>query len=168
MEPRIIRKNQKPLLSWLLLLAALLLLVTAVPKLAAVFGPGRGLQSPDIVFPFLTNRWVLLIAAIAELSVFTVCVLSRSSLIRSFSIAWLASMFTFYRVGLWIKGAKTTCGCLGLATSWLKISRPVAESIVELILVYLLIVSYGALFRIWIDSNNKRIQRMPATDLNRA
>jgi len=137
--------------SLLLLIACVLLLLTALSKIIAGFGTASALNDPDIVFPQLKNRTLLFTAAGLELAVFLACMTNKSAQFQASLIAWVGSIFALYRIGLWIKGAKVTCGCLGVIARWLHISRPVADSISTLMLLYLLAVGFGFLLFNWIS-----------------
>jgi len=85
-----------------------------------------------------------------ELVVALVCLVSRRTLaIKAGLIAWLATSFLIYRLGLvWVVYQKP-CSCLGNLTDALHISPQIADTAMKIILAYLLIGSYATLFSLW-------------------
>ncbi len=92
---------------------------------------------------------LLLAVGVAELSIAAFCFLSRRRLLATALIAWLATNFLVYRLGLWWMDWKRPCGCLGNLTDALHISPQTADNISKGLLAYLLIGSYGLLIWQW-------------------
>ena len=91
----------------------------------------------------------LMLAAVAELPIAAVCLFAKANRLATVLVAWLASIFLVYRLGLWWIGWKKPCGCLGNLTDTLGISPHTADVIIKGLLAYLLIGSYGLLIREW-------------------
>ncbi|MGH7977270.1 MAG: hypothetical protein ACREC8_11490, partial [Limisphaerales bacterium] len=64
-------------------------------------------------------------------------------------IAWLATNFFIYRLGLIHIGYHKPCSCLGTLTDALHIPAQTADTAMKIILAYLLIGSYTALLWLW-------------------
>lgn len=149
--------------------AAGVLVITAGVKLvgSARSVPYLGLDDPLV--PFITNRTVMVLSAIMELAVASLMIVRRAEPLRLPSIAWLATLFFSYRIGLWLINYNGPCPCLGGPVDWLGIRRTTAEWILNAIIGYLLVFGYG----LWIagaagenDWRRKiysRLQRMPCS-----
>ena len=127
--------------------AAVLLICTAFAKLLSATGNAKVLQSQDPVFsiPFRTLFWVV---GGIELIVAFACLLKARLLLQLGLIGWLATNFVIYRLGLSLLGYRKPCPCLGSLTDELHLSMQTAESILIIVLAYLLIGSYIGL--IWL------------------
>jgi hypothetical protein len=125
--------------------AGVLLFVTALAKLLTARGTARVLLSPDPIFaiPF---REVLLAVAVLELLVALSCLLGSGLRLQVLLVACLSTNFVSYRVGLWLMGWHGPCGCLGTLTGALHVSPETADAVMKIILSYLLVGSYAALY----------------------
>ena len=128
--------------------AGVLLLVTAMAKLLSGGGEARILQTPDPIlgFPF---RQVLIVVGAAELFIAVICLMGKSNWLQTGLIAWMATNFLVYRIGLLWMGYHRPCGCMGNLTDALGISAHAADNIMKGILLYLLLGSYGVLWYLW-------------------
>ena len=64
-------------------------------------------------------------------------------------LAWLGTIILGYRIGLlWIRYNKP-CSCMGSLTDALHIKPETADTIMKIVLAYLLILSYGTLMWLW-------------------
>lgn len=95
------------------ILAGALFLCTGVLKLLAYFGPVSGPPRYDPVLVILNARQVLLLAAVAELTVVAGLIVSKDRVLRMGLIAWPSLIFLCYRWVLWIKRVGGGCPCLG-------------------------------------------------------
>ncbi|HET7626153.1 MAG TPA: MauE/DoxX family redox-associated membrane protein [Verrucomicrobiae bacterium] len=132
--------------------AGAILLVTGLSKIVSGFGNAMILHDYDPVTG-LQFVHLMLIAGLIELGVAGVC-FSKNQSIAATSIAWLASCFVIYRVGLFSSGWKRPCICLGGFTDAIHISQNSADTAMKVILTYLLIGSYGTLFWLWKQNRN--------------
>ena len=128
-----------------ILSAAVLLLVTALAKLASILGKAEILQTidPIIGIPF---RYLLLLAGLLEALVAAICLFSVNLRLASGLIAWLATNFVVYRTGLWLIGWHQPCKCLGALTDFLPISPQAADFIMKAVLTFLFVGSYTVVF----------------------
>jgi hypothetical protein len=94
-------------------------------------------------------RWLLLVVGMLELVIAAVCLFSKNKRLASLLVAWLATNFLVYRLGLWWMGWHRPCGCMGKLTDALHISEHTADNIMKVVLAYLLIGSYGLLLWQW-------------------
>jgi len=128
--------------------AGTLLLITAFAKLASSFGNARVLDIPDPVLS-ISFRDMFRFVGVLELMIALVCFFGKSVTIRAMFVAWLATSFIIYRIGLlWVHYSRP-CGCLGNLTDALNISPETADIAAKVVLGYLLLGSYFSLFWLW-------------------
>jgi len=125
--------------------AGSLLVITEMAKLASATGSERVLeaQDPILLIPF---RWLFVIVGVIELILGFVCLLGNRILLQARLLAWLSTSFAIYRLGLRTIGFRGPCHCLGNLTAAFHVSPRTADSMMILILAYILIGSYVTLF----------------------
>lgn len=138
----------RKLVSVFLCSSGVLLLMTSLAKLASATGSARALLIPDPIL-LISFRAEFVIIGAAEILVGSVCLIHSGVSLRAGLIAWLSTAFSVYRFGLWAVGWHKPCACLGNLTDVLGISPQAADSAMRVILAYLLIGSYMALFCVW-------------------
>ena len=130
--------------------AGAVLLTTAIAKLVSASGSAHILQTfdPVLFFPF---RYVLWVVGIIELSVAFLCFFGKHTELQAGLVAWLATSFLLYRLGLFLVGYHKPCNCMGTGnlTDALHISPQTADTAMKIVLAYLLIGSYSTLFWLW-------------------
>lgn len=98
--------------------AALILMATATAKLVSVWklgGPVAGsLGHPSLVVPWLSEGWVLIIAALAEYILAAVILLSKSMSVRFGTLAWFSVVCLLYRYVLHAADWEAPCNCTGV------------------------------------------------------
>ena len=139
---------QRKLISVFICSAGVLLLATAIAKLVSAGGSARILQYPDPILE-ISFRNVFWIVGITELIIAFVCFLGKRLGLQSVLVAWLATSFLAYRLGLWWSGWQRPCSCLGNLVDAIHISPQVADNVMKGVLTYLLIGSYATLFWLW-------------------
>jgi hypothetical protein len=133
---------------WFVISAGAILFLTGIAKIWSSFGHVRILLVPDPLISIEFGHLFLLVGA-AEIVIALVCFCSNRFNLQVGLIAWLATCFLFYRLGLsWI-GWHKPCNCLGSLTDTLHISPEIADMAMKIILAYLLIGSYATLFWFW-------------------
>jgi hypothetical protein len=136
--------------------AVVLLLATSAAKFVSSFGHARILDRNDPIFQ-VSFRVLFLIVASLELGVSLFCILSKSILQRIAMVAWIATMFLAYRMGMILVGYNRPCPCLGNLTDSLHLSPQTATLATTTILIYLTIGSYLGLVLIgWQMIKNSR------------
>jgi hypothetical protein len=129
--------------------AGIILGITGVAKIVSAFGGARILENPDPVFG-LQFGWLMFLAGIFELFVAVVCLGQKSKTFpAAILVAWLATNFLAYRLSLWWMGWHRPCSCMGNLTDVLHIPPQTADTVMKIILAYLLIGSYATLFWLW-------------------
>ena len=138
-----------------------LLFITAIAKLVSAGGNARILQMADPILsiPF---RHVFWIVGALELIVAFICFFSKRLGLQAGFVAWLATCFLSYRLGLLWVGYHKPCSCLGNLTDALHIPPQIADDAMKIILAYLLIGSYGTLFWLWRQRKKAISSSVPA------
>jgi len=142
--------------------AGILLTLTALAKLASAFGTAAILHRYDPILR-LPYQWVFCLAAAMELAVAGICFSRKNLQVKAGAVAWLATLFLLYRLGLRWANYPALCKCLGNLTDALHISPEVAGGIAKVILAYLLVGSYAILFGLW-RSKLKTSPVLPAAE----
>jgi hypothetical protein len=140
----ILKVNQVASPRKFLISAGLLLIVTGGAKLLSILGKGHILDLPDPVFG-ITFRALFLGAGLLEFVIGLECLRPGNAVWRAGLVAWLASSFVVYRLGLIWVGYHGACPCAGTLTGALHISPHAADTIMKIVLLYLLVGSYGCL-----------------------
>jgi hypothetical protein len=141
--------------------ASVLLLVTALAKIISSAGSTRILQESDPIL-MLPYRWVFLAVGWVELILALICIFGNRLMLKLSLIAWLATIFLMYRIGLWWIDWKRPCKCLGNLTDTLHIPAQTAETIMKMIVGYLLVGSYLSLFWFWRQSKKSNLTPISA------
>jgi hypothetical protein len=96
-------------------LAVAILGVTAVLKITSLYSSPAAVQlalaRPNLVFPFFSERKVLILASLVELSILLLLILSRNGLLRFGILAWISSSLLCYHYA--ISSLSIPCNCAG-------------------------------------------------------
>jgi hypothetical protein len=133
---------------WFLYSAAAVLLLTAAAKLISSFGHGTILQTRDPLTGFQFQDLFRIVGG-TEVAVALVCIFSKRTWLPAGLVAWLSTSFLAYRIGLVAVGYHRPCSCMGNLTDALHIPPQTADTVMKIILAYLLIGSYATLFWLW-------------------
>ena len=98
-----------------------ILIATCSLKILTVAAAWNELSSRDPLFSFLSNRELLIIVSVLELSLVVFLAKCRNTFLSAFAIAWISSLFLCYRIGLLMIGYTGGCSCTGGAESWVAI-----------------------------------------------
>ena len=145
--------------------AAVILIVTASAKLLSASGTARVLALPDALLT-LTNRTVLVLAGSSELLLACYLIFGRKSWLKTPLVAWLATNFLIYRLGLLWMGVHKPCGCLGTITDALSIPPATVDLLMKIVLAYLLAGSYGLIVLEWGRGRKRADSKIPAPNQN--
>lgn len=133
---------------WFCISSGLILGITGMAKVWSAFGRAAILTRLDPIIGISFGH-LMVAGGIIELAVAALCLLSRSKIIAPIVVAWLASVFLTYRMGLWWIGWHRPCPCLGNLTDMLRISPHAADNFMKVVLAYLFVASYGSLIWVW-------------------
>jgi hypothetical protein len=143
-----LRANQVTLPRKFLISAGLLLITTGSAKLVSVLGSAHILDMLDPVFA-IRFRALVLGVGLLEFVIGLECLRPGSAVWRAGLVAWLATSFVIYRLGLIWVGYHGACPCAGTLTGALHISPSAADTIMKIVLLYLLMGSYAWLVLFW-------------------
>jgi len=135
------------------------LLVTAISKFASSFGSAAILHNLDPIMAMPFQNVFRIVGAI-ELIVVYFCFFGKRAQLQAILVAWLATCFLAYRIGMIAIGYRKPCSCMGNLTDALHIPPQNADVVMRFILAYLLIGSYGYLFWLW--RQHKKASLLPA------
>lgn len=141
-------RRGKTLVKWFILTAGGVLAVTGAAKIWSGLGDSKFLS---VVDPIIGIKFGPLILAVgmAEIAAALVCFLSKRQTLALGLVAWLATNFLVYRLGLWWMDWHRPCNCLGNLTDALHISPQAADNVMKVILACLLGGSLGLLIWQW-------------------
>jgi hypothetical protein len=128
--------------------AAIVLLLAGLAKVISATGHGKILLQVDPLTGF-KFRDLFYIAGGTEIIISLICVISWRIWISAALVAWLATSFLTYRIGLVLIGYHKPCSCLGSFTDAVHIPPQIADMTMKIVLLYLLIGSYGILLWSW-------------------
>jgi hypothetical protein len=100
------------LLKWCITSAAVVLATTGAAKVWSALGDVRLLTEIDPIIG-IQFRQLLLAVGLAEMVVAPVCLIGKRPRLALGLVAWMATSFLVYRIGLWWMGWKKPCNCLG-------------------------------------------------------
>ena len=140
------RRKRPALAAWFTLSAVVILTITGVAKVWTAFAPTKVLAVADPITGVSFGHLMLAVGGV-ELVIASICLFAQSQTLKLGLIAWLATNFVVYRLGLWWIGWHKPCSCMGNLTDALHLKPEVADNLMKVILAYLLIGSYGLL--IW-------------------
>ena len=135
--------SRKLFFSWGLILG-----VTGLAKVCSAFGSSRILLQPDPIVG-IKFRELMFCVGLLELGVAIACFMSKKTYLSALLTAWLSTSFLAYRAGLWWLDWHVSCPCLGTLTDALHVSPVLADSVIKVLLSYLLIGSWGWLIWQW-------------------
>jgi hypothetical protein len=123
--------------------AGVILFATAVAKLYSAGGTAQVLTYLDPIIP-ASNRQVFYISGLLELAISAFLLLKNGGQkTKLLVIAWLATTFLLYRVGLAWEHAPNLCDCLGNLSDTLPISPRIINPVMLAVLGWLFFGSYS-------------------------
>lgn len=127
-------------------LAAAVLVITAVLKVATVIALPRLEIVRDPVFVMLSESIVLKTVAVLELLVAAMITVSPLSRSAALALLCISGCFCFYRIGLWMVGYTGGCLCLGNPMAFTSLFKAYHGDFITLVsLCYVLLVSLCAI-----------------------
>jgi NADH:ubiquinone oxidoreductase subunit K len=131
---------------------SLILWTTGLLKLLSAFASAGILSQKDPLLAFLTVRELLLSSAFIEIVVAIILWRERHASIKPLVTIWIASMFSIYRLGLWLIAYKGSCPCLGTIGDWIPIPHKLLDhfllsTILFMYTIGIIFVDYGYITR---------------------
>ena len=133
---------------WFIASSGVILSATGIVKVWSAFGNSKLLSVADPIFG-TEFKHLMLVVGMAEIVIALICFFGKQQKLALGLVAWLATNFVFYRLGLWWMDWHRPCSCLGNLTNALHIPPQTADSAMKIILGYLMVGSYTALFWFW-------------------
>ncbi|MCD6319091.1 MAG: hypothetical protein J7M03_00250 [Candidatus Desulfofervidaceae bacterium] len=124
------RQTSRPLMEKSHVLAGVLLIGFGISHILFFLTRDIGHDLPNTVFPFLSNRAVILMAAIIEVTWGVICIQKRREILTGILILSFIGILLWYRWALVYTGGKQ-CDCLGFVGRLLHVSH-VQEKIISL------------------------------------
>lgn len=131
-------------------------MITGAAKLISAVGEASILQASDPILG-IQFRYVLGVTGLLELLVALLCFIGRRVGFQAWLVAWLATCFLVYRLGLLWLGYQKPCSCLGNLTDAMQITPQTADNWMKVVLAYLLFGNYMTACWVWRD--NAKLQR---------
>ncbi len=126
-------------------IAGAILAITGIAKIWSGLGDSSFLEISDPVLD-IRFRYLIILVGVAEAFVSAICFFSKRQTLALGLVAWMSTSFVVYRLGLWWMDWKKPCSCLGGLTDALHISPQTADSIMKVLLAYLVIGSFWLLY----------------------
>jgi hypothetical protein len=145
----------KMILRSFVFLSGCILLFTGSAKIFSTFGTQGILSFTDPIFK-MHFRYVMIAAGVIELIVSGICLFSKKMNISLGLIAWLATIFLVYRLGLLYVGWSRPCHCMGNFFDAIHVAPKTADLVTKCMLVYLLVGSWAFLCLQFFDSLKAR------------
>jgi hypothetical protein len=127
--------------------AWILLMVTGLAKFITAFGSAHVLVYPEPISG-IKFRTVFFTVGLLELAIAFFCFFGKRVDIQTGVLVWLSTIFVLYRLSLSWLGQKP-CHCLGNLTEALHIPSHTADTVMKIVLAYILLGSYAVLFGLW-------------------
>lgn len=124
------------------------LAITGLAKLYGAFGNARILEIQDPILG-VSYRYLMLIVGLTEIGISCLCIIANAQHISVVLVAWIATNFLLYRIGLWFINWRGACPCLGNLTDALHISSRTADNLTKMLLTYMFVGSYIACWRLY-------------------
>jgi len=140
--------------------AGLILALTGAAKVISAFGSAKVLALEDPIIGITFQHLMLMVGGL-ELLVAYLCVFSPAHRLSVAVVAWLATSFVIYRVGLAWGDYQKPCSCMGSLTDALHISPRMADTAAKIALGYLLLGSYATLF--WLSRQKRLVGNLAPT-----
>lgn len=142
------RHNRNISIVWSNASAGAILAATGIAKVWSGLGNAKLLEATDPIINIQFGH-LMSAAGIMEICIASVCIFGKRKSLGLGFVAWLATSFVFYRLGLRWMDWHRPCSCLGNLTDALHLSPQTADTAMKIILAYLLVGSYTSLFWLW-------------------
>ena len=135
--------------------SGMILLAAAVIRffIAADHAPALALPEPMLGFPLRNTVWLV---GGFELVVALICLFGKRAGIQMCWLAWLATNFLVYQIGLFWMHCHPQASCIGSLTDPLHLSRGTSGLIVGILPFYLLLGSYSGVAWLWLQESRAR------------
>lgn len=132
-----------------------ILLVAALERFLIAAGDAPALALPEPVLGIPLRYAVLLVGGL-ELTVVLVCLFGRQTGLQLGWLAWLATNYAVYRIGLMIVGAHHQATCIGSLTDPLHLTQGTVGIVIGLLPIFMLFGSYAAICWLWLATRRMK------------
>jgi len=133
--------------------------ISGVAKLISANGGSSVLQESDPIFS-ITFQHLFWTVGTLELVIAVICIASDEIIFQSILVSWFTTCCLIYRLGVVWVGYKEPCHCLGTLTGALHIAPRAADNLMKIVLAYLLLGSYSALYWLWKENRKKSLHQL--------
>jgi len=135
--------------------AGAILLAAALERLLIAHGVAQSLSLPEPAMGIPLRYAVLLVGGF-ELVVAMICLFGRQAGLQLGWLAWLATNYAVYRIGLFAMSCHPQATCIGILTDPLHLARGTMGIIVGIMPLYLLLGSYAAVIWLWLEGRRAK------------
>jgi len=135
-----------------------ILLTAALLRFIIAVGSAQVLSLPEPVLGIPLRYAVLLVGAF-ELVVALICLFGRQVGLQIGWLAWMVTNYAVYRIGLLTMGIHQQGTCIGSLTDPLHFSRGIMGIIAGFLPLYLLLGSYAAVIRLWLEGRKAKVSK---------
>ena len=150
-----IRESSKPVFRAFIYSAGGILLAAALMRFLIAAGTAQALTLPEPMLG-IPLRYAVLIVGGLELTVALICLFGKQVGLQIGWLAWLATDFVVYRIGLFMLHCHPQATCIGSLTDPLHLSRGTTGLIIGFLPFYLLLGSYAALIWLWLEGRRAK------------
>jgi DNA-directed RNA polymerase subunit RPC12/RpoP len=142
----------------------IILLAAALVRLLIAIGNAQVLSLPEPMLG-IPLRYAVLMVGTFELAVALICLFGKRVGLQIGWLAWLSTNFVMFWLGLLITHCQLQGSCLGSLTDPLRLSRGATGYLSELILLYLVVGSFGAVLWILFSKDAKAAGQLATQQL---
>lgn len=135
--------------------AGAVLLAAALERLLIATGNVQALALPEPVLGIPLRHAVLMIGGL-ELVVALICLFGKQTGLQIGWLAWLATDFVLYRIGLFAMHCHPQATCIGSITDPLHFSRGTMGILIGFLPFYLLLGSYAVAIWLWLEGRRAK------------
>ncbi len=131
------------------------LLAAALDRMLVAAGNAQALSLPEPILGLPLRDAVLLVAGF-ELGVALLCLFGKQTGRQLGWLAWLATNYAVYWIGLFAMHCHPQAACIGSLTDPLQLTPGITGDILKLLPLYLLLGSYAAMIWLWLRQKQNR------------
>jgi hypothetical protein len=135
--------------------AGVILLTAALERMLIVTGGAQSLSLPEPAMGIPLRYAVLLVGGF-DLVVAMLCLFGRRAGLQLGWLAWLATNYMVYRIGLFTMHCQPQATCIGSLTDPLHLASGTMGNIVGIMPLYLLLGSYAAVIWLWLEGRRAK------------
>ena len=135
--------------------AGAILLAAALERFLVAAGQGPLMSLPEPIMG-ISLRYAVLLVGGFELMVALICLFGRQTGLQLGWLAWVATNYTVYRIGLLTMGIHHQGTCIGSLTDPLHLASGTIGMMVGFVPLYLLLGSYAAVIWLWLEGRRAK------------